>query len=51
MYLNKIYYCLNYDLIYMILDNLIMFDFDTQPIRGVINWYFDTHPMRVIHWY
>ena len=29
MYLNEIYFCSNYDLIYMILDNLTMFDFDT----------------------
>ena len=42
MYLNEIYFfVLNYDLIYMILDNLIMFDFDTQTMR-VIHWYSDT---------
>ena len=34
MYLNEIYYCLNCDLIYMILDNLIMFDSETQPMGG-----------------
>ena len=34
-------FCLNYDLTYMILDNLTMFDSDTQPM-GVIHWYSDT---------
>ena len=35
-----IFFGLNYDLIYMILDNLTMFDFDTQSM-GVIHWYSD----------
>ena len=32
---------LNYDLIYMILDNLTMFDSDIHPME-VIHWYSDT---------
>ena len=36
---------MNYDLIYMILDNLTMFDFDTQSIE-VIHWYSNTQTNR-----
>ena len=36
-----IFFDLNCDLIYLILDNLTMFDSDTQPM-WVIHWYYDT---------
>ena len=41
MYLNGIYFCLNYDLIYMILDNLIMFWLCYLAIGGysLVFWY------------
>ena len=44
---------LNYDLIYMTLDNLTMFDSGTQPM-GVIHWYYDTQTNRgysLVLWY